>query len=318
MSTAQIITGKRTEKKIGTRAFIVEAFKKVALIPHLRDRWLTCETWASAINVLTRDGIDVDVNTGTVGSSLSRDNVLSTYADRYQPGENDTGYFKVVWDHTQFYYVCNPGSRIERPRLTTRWYAEVMKNQQIVPEDVDADGSITVPNRDRSKRRKTRSARSQDETPLDIEELRKQTYFDSADAEKLFKPTEDETVLDAIDRRIELWKGVHERTDGWQNMVAGDSDYNKYTEYNICRLKQQAVMLLEACTLAKEEMIDGKSTWDQCCKKAVKIANRFGMMACGSSKTLRQWHHAFVQSPEGFTHANAAIANGIGYLPPIL
>ncbi len=43
MATAQIVTGKRT----GTRAIIAKACKKVALCPDMRDRWVTCETWAS-------------------------------------------------------------------------------------------------------------------------------------------------------------------------------------------------------------------------------------------------------------------------------
>jgi hypothetical protein len=47
-------------------------------------------------------------------------------------------------------------------------------------------------NEDRTKRRK-----------LTIE-TSKQTYFDSTEAEMLFKPTDEETVLDAIDRRIDL------------------------------------------------------------------------------------------------------------------
>jgi hypothetical protein len=56
-----------------------------------------------------------------------------------------------------------------------------MKNQQIAPvavADEDADDSIAVANRDRSKRRKTRSTRRQDEAQLDIEALRKQLLWE--------------------------------------------------------------------------------------------------------------------------------------------
>jgi hypothetical protein len=121
--------GKPHRKNIGGRAFIAKTFKKVALIPYLRDRWLTCETWASAIKWHSTEAVNFDVNSGSVSSSLSRDNELSNYADRYKPGENDTGYFKVVWDHTHFYYVCKPGNHIERPKLTTRWYDKVMTEE---------------------------------------------------------------------------------------------------------------------------------------------------------------------------------------------
>jgi hypothetical protein len=144
MSTAQIVAGKATSKK---RALITQSFKKVALYPDLRDRWLTCKSWAKSINKRTSYGIDVEVNSGTVSSSLSRDFEFSTYSERYKPGDNDTGYFKVVWGHTQLYYVCNAGDYIERPKLNASWYAEVMKNQHIAAVTV-ADGSIAVPNRD--------------------------------------------------------------------------------------------------------------------------------------------------------------------------
>mgnify|MGYP000211311193 CR=1 FL=1 len=89
-----------------------------------------------------------------------------------------TGYFKVEYKKVKFYYVCNAGDSIQRPKLTPGWYAEVMKNQQIVAvtvaavtvADEDAD-DIAVPNQRTTKRRKIQ---------LDIEELRKQTYFDSS------------------------------------------------------------------------------------------------------------------------------------------
>jgi hypothetical protein len=87
---------------------------------------------------------------------------------------------------------------VERPKLTASWYADVMKNQHIdavTVADVDADGSIAVPNRDRTKARKTGEP---DILQLTIDELRKQSYFNSTEAEMLFNPTEDETVLDAI------------------------------------------------------------------------------------------------------------------------
>jgi hypothetical protein len=166
----------------------------VALYPDLRDQWLTCESWASAINTRTSDGINVEVNSGTISSSLSRDLEFSTYSERYKTGDNDTGYFKVVWDHTQIYYVYDAGDSIECPKLTASWYAAVMKNQHIAAvtvADEDADGSIAVPNRNRTKRRKTSGP---DILQLTIDELRKQSYFDSTEAEMLFNPTEDETV----------------------------------------------------------------------------------------------------------------------------
>jgi hypothetical protein len=60
-------------------------------------------------------------------------------------------------------------------------------------------------------------------------------------------------------------------------------------------------------------MIDRKSNWEQCCKQSVKMANLVGMMACGTSETLRMWHHSFVTAPEGLHHPTAGIAHGIGY-----
>jgi hypothetical protein len=184
MSTDEKITGKPgISNGVRQRARIAQAFKTVALSPDMRHRWLTCETWSRSISTRTSTGVMIEVNPGTVSSSLSRDLELSTYADRYKPGDNMTGYFKVEYKKVKFYYVCNAGDSIQRPKLTPGWYAEVMKNQQIVAvtvaavtvADEDAD-DIAVPNQRTTKRRKIQ---------LDIEELRKQTYFDSPEAAKL-------------------------------------------------------------------------------------------------------------------------------------
>jgi hypothetical protein len=37
-----------------------------------------------------------------------------------------------------------------------------------------------------------------------------------------------------------------------KNMVTGDSDYNQFTPYEICRLQQQAVLLVQAYNIAEE------------------------------------------------------------------
>jgi hypothetical protein len=63
------------------------------------------------------------------------------------------------------------------------------------------------------------------------------------------------------------------------NIIAGDSDYDKSTPNTIDILRQQALMLVPAYNIAKEEMIAGKSTRKQCCEKSVKMANLIGMMA---------------------------------------
>jgi hypothetical protein len=100
-------------------------------------------------------------------------------------------------------------------------------------------------------------------------------------------------------------------------MVTGDSDYTTIssilTPNEICRLQQQAVLLVQAYNIAKEDMIDRKSSWEQCCKKSVQMANLVGKVACGASEALRRWHHSFVTSHEGFHHPTAGIGSGIGY-----
>ena len=174
----------------------------------------------------------IQVTDGTVSSSLSRDEVLKNNAHNYSRGANDTGYFKVEYDHKHIYYVCNPGDQIDRSKLTKDWYTKVIKDQftrrtrsseaRSGTVAMSVADTIAVSGQDRRKLRKTSRA---DQPQVAIDERRQQTYFDSPEAEILFKPTEDETVLEALDRRIELFQGVHERVDGWQNMVAGDSDY---------------------------------------------------------------------------------------------
>jgi hypothetical protein len=63
-------------------------------------------------------------------------------AERYKPGDNMTGFFKVVLKKMKFYYVCDAGEGVLRPKLDHKWYDEVMKNQLAVAMPVA--GSIAV------------------------------------------------------------------------------------------------------------------------------------------------------------------------------
>jgi hypothetical protein len=121
---------------MGQRAIIVKAFKTVAKIPVMRNRWLTCESWASAINTRTPIGINIDVDGVTLSSSLARDEELSTYTERYEYGVNMTGFFKLTFKNIKFYYDFDAGEGILRPTLHQEWYDNVMNNQSTVAMSV--------------------------------------------------------------------------------------------------------------------------------------------------------------------------------------
>jgi hypothetical protein len=281
----------------------------------VQGKWLSCETWANLINqrstigtTITVNGTTMTVNGGSISRILSRDKELKVSAEIFS-GANSTGFFKVEYKHTKFYYACQAGESILRPNLTQSWYDAVMKNQCIQRtrsrEALSGSTVMSVADSDavssqQNKKRRKSSRPNLPQPQLSLDVLRQQTYFDSPEAEKLFKPIEDETVLDAIDRRIELWQSVQQNVDGWKNMITGDSDYEHCSPKSIHKLKQQAVMLLQAYGIAKEEMFARKSTWDQCCEKSVKAAIFLGMTAGLKSKTLQNWHHVFAESPEGF------------------
>jgi hypothetical protein len=111
-------------------------------------------------------------------------------------------YFKVVWDHTKIYFVCNAGDYIECPKLTASWYAKVMRNQHIASLPTRMPTAV-LPCRIETGRS---AAKLADQTyyNLQLMNFAKQSYIDSTEAEVLFNPTEDETALDAIDRRMLL------------------------------------------------------------------------------------------------------------------
>jgi hypothetical protein len=60
---------------------------------------------------------------------LARDEELRNNVERYETGANKTGFFKVEFNKKKFYYVCNAGDSILRPRLTKSWFDKVMENQ---------------------------------------------------------------------------------------------------------------------------------------------------------------------------------------------
>jgi len=97
MDTGERVTGKCIGNK---QAIIAKAFKTVAKSLDMQDRWVSCETWASAINQRTNIGTTMTVNGGTVSRSLSSDKQLQAAVEVFS-GANSTGFFMVVFMKTK-------------------------------------------------------------------------------------------------------------------------------------------------------------------------------------------------------------------------
>ena len=68
-------------------------------------------------------------------------------------------------------------------------------------------------------------------------------------------------------------------------------DYNLVSENSVFVIRQKAVFIAHALTLALKHM--NMWTWQQCCKKAVEDLNAVGMLYATHPETIRKWHSEF-------------------------
>jgi hypothetical protein len=159
----------------------------------------------------------------------------------------------------------------------------------------EADDDMTVENA--NDRNEDGSSTSQ------LESLAILSYWESTAAEKLFRPKENETVLEAIERRINLLRSVNGHVDGWMNIVIHGDEDEQFTDGNIFKLRQQAQVLCLAYTYAREKM--NEWTWvEGCINKAIEDLDKVGLKM-PSAPTVRLWHIEFLTFGEKFIHPNS-------------
>ena len=104
------------------------------------------------------------------------------------------------------------------------------------------------------------------------------SYWRSTEAKILFGPKPDETVEDALDRKIETLDKVMNEPNGYKLIVPGNGDPDgHYTDHERTTLKQKAMHIRLAYRLALESMESGGRSWGECCEEAAATLANIGI-----------------------------------------
>ena len=142
-------------------------------------------------------------------------------------------------------------------------------------------------------------------SPEKVDAIRNIKYFESSEARTLFGPEENETVPQALQRRIELLRRANSTMDGWRDVISGGDPDDLCDETHILRIRQKSQYLCKAYMMALNEM-DGAKKFFNCCEETVVALSGLGLgnpNVPTSAETLRKWNMEFKKN-NGFVHPN--------------
>ena len=130
--------------------------------------------------------------------------------------------------------------------------------------------------------------------------IKHQSYWESSEARRIFNPNEDERVLTAINRRIDMLKAAVSMCDGYKivlNEMKGEAEVDdgvyeqkKLTDYDKYEVRKKSVYLLALYKVVEENM--PKTTLMECCEKSISICSREGWDIT-NKWTLQRWQKQF-------------------------
>ena len=282
---------------------------------------------------------------------MQRINVKVKIVRIRKDGSNPTGVFLINFKHQFFYYFTDQDRQVAYPRpLNSAWkerVLEVAANVFAIPstrarpallesttnflENSDiglSDGSISVINingeehQSPNKRQMINDGASLQAQPF--------AYWpNSPDANQLFQPRKnvssrdsggslmfcDESLQEAVQRRIKLLQSVFENEDGWRNVIMERDADNYCTKAEILEIRQRATFLCRAYQLALTNM--NRWTWHRCCDETCKPVSSLGLNQASFYKAVAIWNQVF-RKVKWFPHPNPYVQCGQRPLPRLL
>ena len=120
-------------------------------------------------------------------------------------------------------------------------------------------------------------------------------YWHSPEARKLFAPTGQETVLEAIDNQINALKKANDTHLSYLDIIdvpAGETlDEDSLTSYQVWAIQQRCIVLCLALKIAKEKM--NGLTWQKCCEEAIDYGSALGLKLTSKARTVMEWYRSF-------------------------
>ncbi|KAI2492861.1 hypothetical protein MHU86_21674 [Fragilaria crotonensis] len=310
--------------------------------PRISNCWLPAATWAE---VLAKSGhIDpalVSIDARKFNTAMSKSVLFGESMTRFD-GTNQSGMFRLSYGRQFFYHFAGKKKQVVYPvPLNNAWKEKVLaaaENVHCIPatrarprasssattSTPDTTGGDNVGVHDTDELDSPRKRQRQEDSATNGIALSSSYWPSSPEAYYLFRPrgyerssssVASETPQEALERRIQVLRSVHDNEDSWRNVVVGRDADNICTKAEIAGMRQRSTFLCCAYQLALENM--NRWTWQDCCREACKRLNSLGMNQATFYKTIAEWNGVF-RSLEGFPHPNPYVQCGKRPLPRVL
>ena len=133
-----------------------------------------------------------------------------------------------------------------------------------------------------------------------------QSFWESPEAAKLFRPKDDDnTVEETLTRRIKTLSAAVATSEGWRAVVEGRDPDDVCTDSDINAIRQRCMLLCQAYLAAMKRLGrgEGKHTWKMCCVEACTTLNFLGVVQATNPTSTERYNLA-CRSDETFPHPN--------------
>jgi hypothetical protein len=147
-----------------------------------------------------------------------------------------------------------------------------------------------------------------------------ESYWESPEAKELFlgRSSDDRSVVEVLQQRIERLQQVNKTSDGWKDLI------NKLNKDNLCSpsdifiIRQRCSILCLAYIYAMEKMTSVRWVED-CCTQAIFDCNRMGIEAAATNeRTVAGWNILLRANCEHFPLPDPKIHKQKKPLPDLL
>jgi hypothetical protein len=276
-----------------TTSWMADSFFDVGKNPKYRQKWISDYNFFKAVESYEygmegdedqkkRDKFNMRNFTRAIRMSNIFGGSLTHFDGRHQGvlcHENhaecpDTGRKKSF-----YFYLTDPGTPVTKPKVNRIFANEVYlvstrhagRKQE---DDVDVEEE---PETEKQNPKRLKLS----------EQLERETPWDSTDYKNYFNPSENESVMECLRRRIEDLAHVNRGEPNWIDVIDNYDQYNICTKGHIFFIRNKCLLLAMAYKNALEFMGDSSKNWLQCCEKAISDCLRTNLKG-GSTHSMRR------------------------------
>ncbi|KAI2489704.1 hypothetical protein MHU86_24871 [Fragilaria crotonensis] len=323
--------------------------------PRMSNCWLPAATWVEALRRTGHIDAAIVIDVRKFNTAMSKATTFGSVMSRFD-GSNQSGVFRVNYNHQHFYYITNETRQVSYPNpLNKAWKERVLEtasNALVIPSTRARPGAGTllvnhVDTTESTNGNDGAEAIEEQPSPQKRPRLEQReegtaliSYWpDSPEARQLFRPrrtttTRASTAAAVTDNDADVatlcinetaQEAVRRRIRLLQSVHDSEDGWRNILigrdEDNFCSKVEIFEIRQRAtflCCAYQIALTDmNERTWHDCCRQACKFLNSLGLRQATFFKTVANWNKLFRQF-DGFPHPNPYVQCGKRPLPRLL